>query len=69
MLADMTGAIEINNRQWPINTELKQVPMSLVLADKFYLLPAEEIVNDPQQMTDCVEKNGWLYVSQDLTTN
>ncbi|MDX2476172.1 MAG: hypothetical protein QNL05_02280, partial [Gammaproteobacteria bacterium] len=23
MLADMPGAIEINNRQWPINTELK----------------------------------------------
>jgi hypothetical protein len=66
MLADMPDAIEINNRQWPITKALRQVPLSLVLADKFYLLPAEAIVNDPQQVTACVEKNGWLYVSQDL---
>jgi len=69
MLADMPGAIEINNRQWPINKELKQVPLSLVLADKFYLLPTEALADDPQQVTTCVEKNSWLYVSQDLTSN
>jgi hypothetical protein len=67
MLADMPDALEANNRQWPpVNRPLKQVPMSLVLADNFYLLPAEALADDPQQLTDCVEKNGWLYVSQDL---
>jgi len=69
MLADMPGAIEINNLKWPINKELKQVPLSLVLSDKFYLLPTEAFADDPQQVTACVEKNSWLYVSQDLTSN
>ena len=66
MLADLPDALLINNLQWPINDELKQVPMSLVLADKFYLLPQEAIVGAPQQLATCVEKNGWIYVSQDL---
>jgi len=66
LLADMPGAIEINNRQWPITKELSQVALSLVLADKFYLLPTAEITDYPEQLTACVEKNNWLYVSQDL---
>ena len=67
MLADMPKTLEANNRQWPVKTQLKQVPMSLVLADNFYLLPTEALADDPQQLTDCVEKNGWIYVSQNLT--
>ena len=69
MLNDMPAALEVNSRQWPVNKQLKKVPLSLVLADKFYLLPTEALANDPQQLTTCVEKNSWLYVSQDLTTN
>jgi hypothetical protein len=69
MLNDMPGALEVNSRQWPVNKQLKKVPLSLVLADKFYLLPTEALANDPQRLTTCVEKNSWLYVSQDLTTN
>ena len=67
MLNDMPAALEVNSRQWPVNKQLKKVPLSLVLADKFYLLPTEALANDPQQLTTCVEKNSWLYVSQDLT--
>ena len=66
MLTNIPSAIETNNRKWPINKELKQVPLSLVLSDKFYLLPTEAFADDPQQVTACVEKNSWLYVSQDL---
>jgi hypothetical protein len=55
----------INDRVWPELT-LNVATLSLIRADQLILMSKRETVDDPKDYAVCVEKNSWLYVSEDL---
>lgn len=57
-----------SRRDWP-KVELLQIPYSMIAVGKYILLPTSLISDDPDKITVCTEKKGWLFIDQRLLKN